>query len=94
MGSKAEITFTTPQGKEEYLLLEGGMFAHKAEITEPTADLVVGRIERMFTAAEIFGGKQCYRLEIAPGADMAILVGICICFDEIYLDKEKSNVML
>lgn len=46
-------------------------------------DVVVARIDRkLFNAREFFGGQQTYALICAPGIDKALMVAMCIAFDE------------
>ena len=34
--------------------------------------------------------KDCYFLTVAPGVDMAFMVLLCVCLDEIFRDKPNN----
>lgn len=61
--------------------MKGGWFDTAADIM--CNDVVVARIDRkLFNAREFFGGQQTYALICAPGIDKALMVAMCIAFDE------------
>ncbi|KAI1495473.1 DUF567-domain-containing protein [Biscogniauxia marginata] len=81
--SKSVGTFTSANGKNEYLLMKGDFFDRKADITDEVTKQPVAHIDRkFFNMREILGGQQTYAVTVAPNVDMAIVVAMCICLDE------------
>lgn len=82
-GSKASATFTTSNGTPVTFVMKGNWLDTFAEIVDEVTGAVVARIDRnLFNKGEVMFGHQRYNLTIAPGADIALLVAMCICFDE------------
>lgn len=82
MGSKMGATFRNAQdGREIEMLCKGDFFDRKATIT--VDDKVVAQIGRSFVnVREMFGDKQSYQVNVAPGVDLAMMAAVCICLDE------------
>jgi uncharacterized protein YxjI len=75
-------------GKQESLLMKGDFFDSYADITDESNGMVVARIDRKFlNASQVLFGQQTYGITIAPGVDMAIIVAMCICLDEMRNEK-------
>lgn len=56
---------------------------HIANVVEEQTGETVARIYRkLFTARHMVFGKDNYSVIVAPGVDMALIAGLCICFDE------------
>jgi uncharacterized protein YxjI len=80
-GSKATATLFPGTPKELTFTMKGGWFDTSADIV--CTDAVVARIDRkMLNAREVFGDQQTYALICAPGIDKALMVAMCIAFDE------------
>lgn len=62
--------------------MKGNWLDRSADIVDTTTDNVVACIDRKFSARDFLLGKQTCTLEVAPGVDMALMVAMCICFDE------------
>ncbi|CAI7653177.1 unnamed protein product [Penicillium pancosmium] len=83
IGSKATTTFTDPGANEVTLTMSGNWMDHIANVVEEQTGETVARISRkLFTARHMFFGKDNYSVIVAPGVDMALIAGLCICFDE------------
>ncbi|KAK4200929.1 tubby C-terminal-like domain-containing protein [Triangularia verruculosa] len=84
VGSKARATFTNRRtGQPVILFMKGNWFDTSADIVDETTGAVVARIDRkLLNMREAFLGQQTYHLTVAPGADMAVLVAMCIALDE------------
>lgn len=59
----------------------------QADIIEESTQQPVATIQRKLSVSEIFG-QQTYQVTVAPNVDMAIIVAMCICFDEKNNDKK------
>ncbi|KAF5655214.1 DUF567 domain protein [Fusarium sp. NRRL 25303] len=81
-GSRATATFNSIDGSAEILKMKGNWLDRSADIVDTTTDNVVACIDRKFSARDFLLGKQTCTLEVAPGVDMALMVAMCICFDE------------
>ncbi|KAI1041302.1 hypothetical protein LB505_002462 [Fusarium chuoi] len=81
-GSKATATFNSIDGSAETLNMKGNWLNRSADIVDTTTENVVAWIDRKFSARDLLLGRQTYTLEVAPGVDMALMVAMCICFDE------------
>lgn len=83
LGTKDIVTFTNAAtGQPVSLLIKGDSFKTSAEITDEATGAIVARIDRkLLNAGELLFGHQTYHLTVAPGADLALLVGICVCLD-------------
>jgi uncharacterized protein YxjI len=74
--------------------MKGNFFNSSAVITNRANEQPVARIERKrFNAREILANQQTYVLTCAPGVDMALLVGMCICLDEKRSEKKRANAI-
>ena len=63
--------------------MEGNWFDHKADIINEATGEPIARITRkIFNPRHMFFGQDSYRVIVAPGVDMALVAGLCICFDE------------
>ncbi|KAK3358806.1 tubby C-terminal-like domain-containing protein [Lasiosphaeria hispida] len=84
LGSKATATFTNATtGTPESLQMKGNWFDSAADIVDLKSGATVGRIDRkLLSGRDILFGQQTYALTVAPGADMALMVAMCICMDE------------
>lgn len=89
LGSKANATFTSSNGKPEVLQMKGNFFSTQADITdEAQGGITVARIDRkILSGKDIFFGQQTYAVLVAPGVDMALVAAMCICMDEKNNDK-------
>ncbi|PNP85754.1 hypothetical protein FNYG_00810 [Fusarium nygamai] len=82
LSSKATATFNSLDGSAEVLEMKGSWRDYSACIVDTISDNVVGRISRTISSRDLLFGQQTYALEVKPGVDMALMVAICICFDE------------
>ncbi|KAL2169552.1 hypothetical protein VTG60DRAFT_5945 [Thermothelomyces hinnuleus] len=83
LGSEANATFTTAAGVPATLTMRGNWFDTSADIVDAATGAVVARIDRkLFNARELLLGHQTYHVTIAPGADIALVVAMCVCLDE------------
>lgn len=62
--------------------MKGNWLDRSADIVDTVTDTVVAHIDRKFSARDFLIGKQAYVLKVSPGVDMALMVAMCICFDE------------
>ncbi|KAG5747934.1 hypothetical protein H9Q72_007500 [Fusarium xylarioides] len=81
-GSKATATFNSINGSAEVLEMNGSWHGYSANIVDTISDNVIARISRRLSGRDFLFGKQTYALEVRPGVDMALMVAMCICFDE------------
>ncbi|KAJ5358200.1 hypothetical protein N7541_005358 [Penicillium brevicompactum] len=83
IGSKATAVFYDHYNKETTLIMEGNWSDHTATIVNEGTGQSVARISRKrFNPRHIIFGQDTYRVTVAPGVDMALIAGLCICFDE------------
>ncbi|PFH61865.1 hypothetical protein XA68_15993 [Ophiocordyceps unilateralis] len=80
-GSKATAEFTSPEGRRETLTMRGDWLDKSVDIMD--SGTVVAAIDRkVFNVREVLGGQQTYALHVAPGVDMALMIALCVAFDE------------
>jgi len=83
-------TLRSTQGTSIQLKMIDGIFDRGAKIKNATTGETVARIHRQFLdGGEIIFGKQTYIVEIQPGNDMAVIVAMCICLDEMRNEKKR-----
>ncbi|KAF2495288.1 DUF567-domain-containing protein [Lophium mytilinum] len=83
LGSTAYGTFTSLSGKAEKLEMKGDWLSTSGQIVDTSTGEVVATIDRkLLSGKDIFFGQQTYALTIAKGADMALMVAMCIALDE------------
>ncbi|OQE28373.1 hypothetical protein PENSTE_c003G09566 [Penicillium steckii] len=83
IGSNAAATFTDIFDNEVTLRMTGNWFDRTANIVDDQSGQTVARIRRkLFQPRHIFFGQDTYIVTVAPGVDMALIAGLCICFDE------------
>lgn len=83
MGSKATAEFRSRDGRSETLAMRGNWNTTSADIVCRSTGATAARIERrLWTAGNMFGGRQTYALVVAPGVDMALMVALCVALDE------------
>jgi uncharacterized protein YxjI len=64
-------------------MMRGNWRDTTADIVDEATGAVVARINRkLLNARELVLGQQTYHLTVAPGADVALLVAMCVCLDE------------
>ncbi|EWG41929.1 hypothetical protein FVEG_03909 [Fusarium verticillioides 7600] len=80
--SKATATFNSLDGSAEVLEMKGCWRDYSACIVDTISGNVVARISRTISSRDLLFGQQTYALEVMPRVDMALIVAICICFDE------------
>ncbi|KAL2784688.1 tubby C-terminal-like domain-containing protein [Aspergillus keveii] len=82
--SKATATYTDPRtGRVVTLVMEGNWLDHVAKIVhEETGETVASIFRERFNARNLIFGQDTYRVTVAQGVDMALIAGLCICFDE------------
>jgi uncharacterized protein YxjI len=61
--------------------MEGNWFDTHANIIEMSSQQPVATIQRKLSLGELFG-QQTYAVTVAPNVDLALIVAMCICFDE------------
>lgn len=63
--------------------MEGSWNDRTAKIVDEESGQAVAMISRKrFTGRHIFFGQDTYIVTVPPGVDMALIAGLCICFDE------------
>lgn len=63
--------------------MTGNWNDRSATIVREDTDQWVARISRKrFNARHMFFGQDTYVVTVALGVDMALIAGLCICFDE------------
>ncbi|KAL3460005.1 tubby C-terminal-like domain-containing protein [Aspergillus heterothallicus] len=84
IGSKAIATYIDPPtGKTVTLVMDGNWLDHIAKIVnEETGEPVASISRKRFNARNLVFEQDTYHVTIAPGVDMALIAGLCICFDE------------
>jgi uncharacterized protein YxjI len=75
------------------LKMKSSILDRNGEIRDAVTGKSVARIHRRFlNAREIGCNKKTYVVEVQPGADMAIIVTMCICLDEMRkMRKDKKQ---
>jgi uncharacterized protein YxjI len=87
---KAIGTIKNRNGTSAQLKMKSGMFDRKAEIKNAATGKAIASIHRRFVNARELGfGKQTYGVNIEPGVNMANIVAMCICLDEMRDDSKK-----
>lgn len=87
---KAIGTLKSTDGGSVQLKMKGGVFDRRVEIKEETTRKTVASIYRQFlNAREVMFDKQTYTVKIQPGVDMAIIVAMCMCLDEMRNNKKR-----
>ncbi|KAF5645448.1 DUF567 domain protein [Fusarium sp. NRRL 52700] len=81
-GSRASATFNSIDGSAEVLEINGKWHNYDASIVDTITDNVVACISRRVSGRDLLCGQQTYALEVRPGVDMALMVALCICWDE------------
>lgn len=82
-GRKFSGTFTNAvNGQQEQLLFKNNPFGLHGTIANGATGTPVANIDR-----EMFKLRKEYHVTVAPGVDIALIVGMCICFD----DRAKSD---
>ncbi|CAN8105500.1 unnamed protein product [Discula destructiva] len=85
LGTKYTITFTSPTGAEQVLVMEGNWRDAVAEIKLEGTNTVCASIKRKsaFKSLSTFlFDQQTYMVTVAPGVDLAAVAAMCIVFDE------------
>ncbi|KAL2827114.1 tubby C-terminal-like domain-containing protein [Aspergillus pseudoustus] len=84
IGSKATATYTDPQtGNAVNLVMQGNWMDHVAKIVnQQTGEPVASIFRKRFNARNLLFGQDTYIVSVAPGVDLALVAGLCICFDE------------
>lgn len=84
---KAKMTVRVPnqiEGGTTLISLKGDPMNHACSITLPEkGNIEIAKIQRVFNATDIFFNQQTYHVSIVPGIDAAIIVALCISFDEL-----------
>lgn len=76
------------------LLMKGDFFNSGAVITNRANEQPVAKIQRKRSnLREILANQQTYELKCAPGVDMALLIGMCICLDEKRSEKKRTQAI-
>lgn len=85
-GSKFTITFSSPGGAgEQVLVMEGNWRDSTAQIKHEASGQVVAQVHRKsaFKSLSTFlFDQQTYMVTVAPGVDFAALAAVSIVFDE------------
>ena len=63
--------------------MKGNFWDTKATIKLNDANVVAMIDRQVWSARAIIGGAQNYCVTIAPNVDMALVVAMCICLDEV-----------
>lgn len=71
--------------REETVKLQGNWFSRAAEVTLETGE-IVARIARVYEGAGQFFLSRQYTITIAPNVDAALMMMLCVCFDEVAFD--------
>ena len=83
-GKKYTISFVnTSNGTSMELVMKGNLWDTKADIKHEDGTVVAVINRQMKSMRAILGGAQDYCVTIAPNADMALVVAVCICLDEV-----------
>ncbi|RDA91534.1 hypothetical protein CP533_4354, partial [Ophiocordyceps camponoti-saundersi (nom. inval.)] len=85
-GSKATAEFTSTQGRREVLTMRGDWMDSSVSIVCDSGATVAAIDRKLFNVRE-FMGVQKYALHVAPGVDMALMVALCVAFDEANNEK-------
>jgi len=76
------------------LRMKSGILDLKAEIKDAATGKLVASIHRQFlNTGQIGFGKKTYKVKIQPGTDMAIIVAMCICLDEMRKDERRYQTV-
>jgi len=91
-GTKAAATFVSKTGKPESLLMKGDFFDFSANIVDESNGAIVAQIDRKVSLSSLLG-KRTYKLIVAPGADMVLLVAMCICLEEKRAQRSRNAAL-
>lgn len=58
-------------------------------VDEQTGEAVARIVRKRLNVRHSFFGQDTYVVTVAPGADMALIAGLCICFDEKNNDQRE-----
>lgn len=84
-GSKFTITFTSPSGATQVLVMEGNWRDSVAEIKLEATGAVCARIHRkskLKSLSTFLFDQNTYVVTVAPGVDQVAVAAMCIVFDE------------
>jgi uncharacterized protein YxjI len=91
-GFKAKATFTNNKNTPVTLVIRG-RFRNKAKIVDTSTGALVGRVDKkLFKMREMALGQQTYHLTVAPGVDMALLVALGVCLDEMVNEGQNKSI--
>lgn len=93
LGSKFTITFTSPTGQEQVLMMEGNWRDSVADIKHEATGAVCVRVQRKsaFKSLSTFlFDQQTYKVTVAPGVDLAAAAAMCVVFDEWENDAKAA----
>jgi len=86
--------FNTKTGQEESINMKCDYFKHSCGIfygNESEGSPMICRIFKKLDAKRVLTNKENYVIEIAPGVDIAFMVALGICFDELKNDKKDHK---
>ena len=63
--------------------MKGNFWDTKATIKLDDANVVAMIDRQVWSARSMIGGAQDYSVTIAPNVDIALVVAMCICLDEV-----------
>jgi uncharacterized protein YxjI len=65
-----------------------------AEIVDAQSGAVAARIDRkVFNLREAVMDHQTYYLTVAPGVDVALMVALCVCLDEMQNESKGAAII-
>jgi uncharacterized protein YxjI len=76
--------------KRVELQMKGSIFQTNATITNNAQTLARIHRER-FNARQVLGGKTTYSVTISPGVDIAMIVAMCICLEEMEEENRRRR---
>lgn len=70
--------------------MKGDLFDRHADIMDSaTGEAIASIRKKSLNARNLLGGQQTYIVQVAAGVDLALIVAMCVCFDE--KNNEKSS---
>jgi len=83
--------FNKATGKNEELIMKTDLLGNSCGIFYGENEKLICNIHRKINAKLALFAKDTYYVEIASGVDVALMLSLGICFDELKNDKAKNS---
>jgi len=71
------------------LVVEGSIMSRTFEIFDSSKKLLASSKRKVFTMKNMLTGQDTYYLEVQPGVDCLLMVGVVVILDEMFNDKKS-----